>query len=146
MMASFNCLSKLVLRNLSRTTPYSFRPSLQSSINHSHIPIKLKASMVQQERSIVEASDQAQAAQAEVDREDSRASEREADLKDRIRFLEERLVLLTEPDTALLAEYKEEAQVESETAKLASSPCPDADSPEAVAARCVNLLVEVRLI
>ena len=74
-----------------------------------------------------------------------RANEREADLKDRVRLLEERLVLLTEPDAALFTEHVEEAQMEAESTKLTSGSIPNADSPEAAAARCVTLLVEVGL-
>ncbi len=56
-----------------------------------------------------------------------RATEREADLKDRVRLLEERLVLLTEPSDA----------------KLTTGPILDEESPGAATARCITSLVEV---
>ncbi|VDD80536.1 unnamed protein product [Mesocestoides corti] len=107
---------------------------------------QLKVALSRQERLTVEASDRAAVAQAEAEKArtratsvEVRAAERESDLKDRIRLLEERLVLLTEPDAALFADHIEEA-------KLTTSPIPDDSSPEAASARCVTLLVERKLL
>lgn len=103
-----------------------------------------RATLSAQERSSSESSDALRAAQAEAEKAASkarsievRASEREADLKDRIRVLEERLVLLTEPDSALFSEQMEEAKLST------SSTIPSDETPEAVAKRCATLLVEV---
>ncbi|KAM3182410.1 hypothetical protein ACTXT7_012436 [Hymenolepis weldensis] len=96
-----------------------------------------------QERAASESSDALRGAQTETEKALSkvrsievRAAEREADLKDRIRVLEERLVLLTEPDSALFSEHMEQAKLSTSTA------IPSDESPEAVATRCVTLLVE----
>lgn len=97
-----------------------------------------------QECTASESSDALKGAQTETEKALSkvrsievRAAEREADLKDRIRVLEERLVLLTEPDSALFSEQMEQAKLSTSTA------IPSDETPEAVATRCATLLVEV---
>ncbi|KAL5108557.1 Golgin subfamily A member 1 [Taenia crassiceps] len=103
---------------------------------------QMKAALSRQEREAVEALDQVRAAQAETEKANIQArnaSIREADLKDRVCLLEERLALLTEPDAGLLTE-------QTEGAKLTSGPIPSLDSPETASARCVTLLVERKLL
>lgn len=97
------------------------------------------------------AIDRASTAQAEAERArtkaqsvEVRATEREADLKDRVRQLEERLVLLTEPNDALFADQRAEATAESEAAETEQPSRTGLIShEESSAARCITLLVEV---
>lgn len=99
----------------------------------------MKEALSRQEREAVESLDRVRAAQADAEKaniQTRNASIREADLKDRVRLLEERLALLTEPDAGVFSEQTEEA-------KLTSGPIPSLDSPETASARCVTLLVEV---
>lgn len=99
----------------------------------------------QQERLSLEEADRAGIARAEVEKlkarltsVEVRAADRESDMKDRIRFLEERLVLLTEPDDVMFADHVEEAK------RTSSISLPDeASQPGGAAARCITLLVEV---
>ncbi|KAL5966417.1 Golgin subfamily A member 1 [Taenia solium] len=103
---------------------------------------QMKETLCRKEREAVEALDRVRAAQAEAEKANvqaKNASIREADLKDRVRLLEERLALLTEPDAGLFTEQMEEA-------KLTSGPIPSLDSPETASARCITLLVERKLL
>ncbi|VDO05764.1 unnamed protein product, partial [Rodentolepis nana] len=104
---------------------------------------KIKSTLTVQERTASESSGALKAAQLETENAfskarciEERAAEREADLQDRIRVLEERIVLLTEPDPAL------SEQIGQATLSTSSS-IPSEESPEAVATRCATLLVEI---
>ncbi|VDK36661.1 unnamed protein product [Taenia asiatica] len=99
---------------------------------------QMKETLCQKEREAMEALDRVRAAQAEAEKANvqaKNASMREADLKDRVRLLEERLALLTKPDAGLFTEQIEEV-------KLTSS----LDSPETDSERCITLLVERKLL
>ncbi|VDM32148.1 unnamed protein product [Hydatigera taeniaeformis] len=107
---------------------------------------KLKEIVSRQEREALEALDRVQAAQAEAEKASIearnaslRASARESDLKDRVRLLEDRLVLLTEPSSDVFTEQIGEI-------KLTSCTLPSLDSLEAASERCVTLLVERKLL